>query len=131
MKFMSGHSPWAQSLNRLKEHLLYGTSHGSRCGRGWGVVVFVGDDFGPCGAVPESGVLADIAQVIASLTLFTAVLGGYIAYSMADKPGLTRNDWFLGGGESIQYRLPPARLWSVSCPVLWLIYSRRSNCQTV
>ena len=25
---------------------------------------------------------------IAGLTLFTAVLGGYIAYSMADKPGL-------------------------------------------
>ncbi|MCL4116379.1 UNVERIFIED_CONTAM: hypothetical protein GTU68_049407 [Idotea baltica] len=41
------------------------------------------------GAVPESGVLADIAQMgIAGLTLFTAVLGGYIAYSMADKPGL-------------------------------------------
>lgn len=41
------------------------------------------------GAVPTEGILADIAQMgIAGLTLFTAVLGGYIAYSIADKPGL-------------------------------------------
>ena len=41
------------------------------------------------GAVPEAGVLKDMADMgIAGLTLFTAVLGGYIAYSMADKPGL-------------------------------------------
>lgn len=41
------------------------------------------------GGVPQEGILADIAQMgIAGLTLFTAVLGGYIAYSIADKPGL-------------------------------------------
>lgn len=41
------------------------------------------------GAVPNTGILKDIANMgIAGLTLFTAVLGGYIAYSIADKPGL-------------------------------------------
>lgn len=41
------------------------------------------------GAVPETGFLKDMADMgIAGLTLFTAVLGGYIAYSIADKPGL-------------------------------------------
>ena len=41
------------------------------------------------GGLPETGLLADIAQMgQAGLTLFTVVLGGYIAYSMADKPGL-------------------------------------------
>ena len=41
------------------------------------------------GAVPDSGFLKEIADMgIAGLTLFTAILGGYIAYSIADKPGL-------------------------------------------
>lgn len=45
------------------------------------------------GAVPEAGFLKDMATMgIAGLTLFTAVLGGYIAYSLADKPGGPRHD---------------------------------------
>ncbi|MFA0548809.1 fructose-specific PTS transporter subunit EIIC [Vibrio splendidus] len=82
-------SPWAQSLNRLKEHLLYGTSHMIPFVVAGGVLLSLSVMMSGHGAVPESGVLADIAQMgIAGLTLFTAVLGGYIAYSMADKPGL-------------------------------------------
>ena len=82
-------SPWAQSLNRLKEHLLYGTSHMIPFVVAGGVLLSLSVMISGHGAVPESGVLADIAQMgIAGLTLFTAVLGGYIAYSMADKPGL-------------------------------------------
>ncbi|MDN3613276.1 fructose-specific PTS transporter subunit EIIC [Vibrio gallaecicus] len=82
-------SPWAQSLNRLKEHLLYGTSHMIPFVVAGGVLLSLSVMISGHGAVPESGVLADIAQMgIAGLTLFTAILGGYIAYSMADKPGL-------------------------------------------
>lgn len=40
-------------------------------------------------AVPDTGWLAKINQIgSAGLSLFIPVLGGYIAYSMADKPGL-------------------------------------------
>lgn len=40
-------------------------------------------------ATPETGWLGDLASIgSAGLTLFVPVLGGYIAYSIADKPGL-------------------------------------------
>ena len=40
-------------------------------------------------ATPETGWLAGLAQIgLGGLTLFVPVLGGYIAYSIADKPGL-------------------------------------------
>ena len=40
-------------------------------------------------ATPETGWLAGLAQIgLGGLTLFIPVLGGYIAYSIADKPGL-------------------------------------------
>ncbi len=44
----------------------------------------------PAGAAtPETGWLAGLAQIgLGGLTLFVPVLGGYIAYSIADKPGL-------------------------------------------
>ncbi|EEX91915.1 PTS system fructose-specific transporter subunit IIABC [Vibrio orientalis CIP 102891 = ATCC 33934] len=82
-------SPWKLRLAHIKEHLLFGTSHMIPFIVAGGVLLSLSVMISGHGAVPESGVLADIAQMgIAGLTLFTAVLGGYIAYSIADKPGL-------------------------------------------
>ncbi|HHF3037850.1 TPA: fructose-specific PTS transporter subunit EIIC [Vibrio diabolicus] len=82
-------SPWAQKLGRIKEHLLFGTSHMISFIVAGGVLLSLSVMISGHGGVPQEGILADIAQMgIAGLTLFTAVLGGYIAYSIADKPGL-------------------------------------------
>ncbi|MFL1007009.1 fructose-specific PTS transporter subunit EIIC [Vibrio parahaemolyticus] len=82
-------SPWAQKLGRIKEHLLFGTSHMIPFIVAGGVLLSLSVMISGHGSVPQEGILADIAQMgIAGLTLFTAVLGGYIAYSIADKPGL-------------------------------------------
>ncbi|ANW24452.1 PTS fructose transporter subunit IIA [Vibrio coralliilyticus] len=82
-------SPWSRKLSRLKEHLLFGTSHMIPFIVAGGVLLSLSVMLSGHGGVPEEGVLADIAEMgIAGLTLFTAVLGGYIAYSIADKPGL-------------------------------------------
>lgn len=82
-------SPWKQRLARAKEHLLFGTSHMIPFIVAGGVLLSLSVMMSGQGAVPSTGVLADIAQMgIAGLTLFTVVLGGYIAYSIADKPGL-------------------------------------------
>jgi fructose-specific PTS system IIC-like component len=82
-------SPWKLRLAHIKEHLLFGTSHMIPFIVAGGVLLSLSVMISGHGAVPESGVLADIAKMgIAGLTLFTAVLGGYIAYSIADKPGL-------------------------------------------
>jgi fructose-like PTS system EIIC or EIIBC or EIIABC component len=76
-------------LNTLKQHLLFGTSHMIPFIVAGGVLLSLSVMMSGKGAVPEAGVLKDMADMgIAGLTLFTAVLGGYIAYSMADKPGL-------------------------------------------
>lgn len=76
-------------LNRLKEHLLFGTSHMIPFIVAGGVLLSLAVMISGKGAVPETGFLKDMADMgIAGLTLFTAVLGGYIAYSIADKPGL-------------------------------------------
>ncbi|PFG57844.1 PTS system IIA component (Fru family) /PTS system IIB component (Fru family) /PTS system IIC component (Fru family) [Vibrio sp. ES.051] len=82
-------SPWAQRLARTKEHLLFGTSHMIPFIVAGGVLLSLSVMISGHGGVPQEGILADIAQMgMAGLTLFTAVLGGYIAYSIADKPGL-------------------------------------------
>ena len=76
-------------LNKLKEHLLFGTSHMIPFIVAGGVLLSLAVMISGKGAVPEAGFLKDVADMgIAGLTLFTAVLGGYIAYSIADKPGL-------------------------------------------
>ncbi|WP_265433435.1 PTS fructose transporter subunit EIIC [Aeromonas salmonicida] len=76
-------------LNTLKQHLLFGTSHMIPFIVAGGVLLSLSVMMSGKGAVPEADVLKDMADMgIAGLTLFTAVLGGYIAYSMADKPGL-------------------------------------------
>ncbi|KOO16396.1 PTS fructose transporter subunit IIA [Vibrio xuii] len=82
-------SPWKLRVAHIKEHLLFGTSHMIPFIVAGGVLLSLSVMISGHGAVPESGVLADIAKMgIAGLTLFTAILGGYIAYSIADKPGL-------------------------------------------
>lgn len=78
-----------QTLNRMKEHLLFGTSHMIPFIVAGGVLLSLAVMLSGKGAVPDSGFLKEMADMgIAGLTLFTAVLGGYIAYSIADKPGL-------------------------------------------
>ena len=82
-------SEFKRNLGRTKEHLLFGTSHMIPFIVAGGVLLSLSVMISGHGAVPTEGVLADIAKMgIAGLTLFTAVLGGYIAYSIADKPGL-------------------------------------------
>ncbi|MBA5763763.1 PTS sugar transporter subunit IIA [Vibrio sp. 404] len=82
-------SPCKQKLARVKEHLLFGTSHMIPFIVAGGVLLSLSVMLSGQGALPENGFLADVAQMgIAGLTLFTVVLGGYIAYSIADKPGL-------------------------------------------
>lgn len=82
-------SVMALQLARIKEHLLFGTSHMIPFIVAGGVLLSLSVMMSGHGAVPEQGILADMARMgIAGLTLFTAVLGGYIAYSIADKPGL-------------------------------------------
>jgi len=78
-----------QKLGRAKEHLLFGTSHMIPFIVAGGVLLSLSVMISGQGAVPDHGILADVAKMgIAGLTLFTAILGGYISYSIADKPGL-------------------------------------------
>jgi len=80
---------WQQNFNNAKLHLLFGTSHMIPFIVAGGVLLSLSVMFLGKGAVPEEGILKDIALMgIAGLTLFTVVLGGYISYSIADKPGL-------------------------------------------
>ncbi|EAS63495.1 putative PTS system, fructose-specific IIABC component [Vibrio angustum S14] len=77
------------TLGRMKQHLLFGTSHMIPFIVAGGVLLSLSVMISGKGAVPDTGVLKDIAEMgIAGLTLFTVILGGYIAYSIADKPGL-------------------------------------------
>lgn len=76
-------------MNRIKQHLMFGTSHMIPFIVAGGVLLSLSVIFLGKGAVPEEGILKDIAIMgTAGLTLFTLILGGYISYSIADKPGL-------------------------------------------
>jgi len=80
---------FGQKANKVKQHLLFGTSHMIPFIVAGGVLLSLAVMMSGKGAVPETGILKDISDMgIAGLTLFTAVLGGYISYSIADKPGL-------------------------------------------
>nr|WP_086937577.1 fructose-specific PTS transporter subunit EIIC [Thaumasiovibrio occultus] len=82
-------SPLTQRLVSMKQHLLFGTSHMIPFIVAGGVLLSLSIMISGQGAIPRTGLLADIAAMgVAGLTLFTLVLGGYIAYSIADKPGL-------------------------------------------
>lgn len=77
-------------LSTLKKHILTGTSHMIPFIVAGGILFSISVMLNPNGAAtPETGWLAGLAQIgLGGLTLFVPVLGGYIAYSIADKPGL-------------------------------------------
>ena len=78
-----------KTLLELRKHLLFGTSHMLPFIVAGGVLLSLAVMMGGKGAVPDSGLLKNISDMgIAGLTIFPAVLGGYIAYSIADRPGL-------------------------------------------
>ncbi|MPM00516.1 PTS system mannose-specific EIIBCA component [bioreactor metagenome] len=78
-----------KSLLQLKKHVLTGTSHMIPFVVAGGVLFSLSVMLNDIPSTPTEGWLAGLAQIgLAGLTLFIPVLGGYIAYSIADKPGL-------------------------------------------
>ena len=78
-----------KTLKTLKGHLLFGTSHMLPFVVAGGVLLALAVMATGKGAVPDSGILADISTIaIKGLVLFPIILGGFIGYSIADKPGL-------------------------------------------
>lgn len=89
MQKSSSSSLIRRRLIKSKEHLLCGTSHMIPFIVAGGVLFSLAVMLSGKGATPTQGLLGDIATMgMAGFTLFTLVLGGYIAYSIADKPGL-------------------------------------------
>ncbi|USD67385.1 fructose-specific PTS transporter subunit EIIC [Vibrio sp. SCSIO 43136] len=77
------------TLSTLKGHLLFGTSHMLPFIVAGGVLLALAVMISGKGAVPADGILAGISTIgIKGLVLFPIILGGYIGYSIADKPGL-------------------------------------------
>ncbi|MGF1792472.1 PTS fructose transporter subunit IIC [Photobacterium profundum] len=73
----------------IKRHLLTGTSHMLPFICAGGVLLALSVMLTGKGAVPDTGLLKIIADIgIAGLTIFPMILGGYIAYSIADRPAL-------------------------------------------
>lgn len=73
----------------LKRHLLTGTSHMLPFVVAGGVLLALSVMLNGKGAVPEGVFLEGLWDMgIAGFTLFVPVLGGYIAYSIADRPAL-------------------------------------------
>ncbi|WP_063653483.1 fructose-specific PTS transporter subunit EIIC [Aliivibrio fischeri] len=82
-------SDWKQTLSKLKGHLLFGTSHMLPFVVAGGVLLALAVMATGKGAVPDTGILADISTIaIKGLVLFPIILGGFIGYSIADKPAL-------------------------------------------
>ncbi|WP_411170140.1 PTS fructose transporter subunit EIIC [Clostridium sp. MB05] len=80
---------WRKSLLTLKKHTLTGTSHMIPFIVAGGILFSLSVMLNDVPTTPTEGWLAGLAQIgLAGLTLFIPVLGGYIAYSIADKPGL-------------------------------------------
>lgn len=80
---------WKKSLLNLKKHVLTGTSHMIPFIVAGGILFSLSVMLNDVPSTPTEGWLAGLAQIgLAGLTLFIPVLGGYIAYSIADKPGL-------------------------------------------
>ncbi|KEQ18506.1 PTS fructose transporter subunit EIIC [Endozoicomonas numazuensis] len=76
-------------LATLKRHLLTGTSHMLPFIVAGGVLLALSVMLNGKGAQPEGAFLTGIWDMgIAGFTLFVPVLGGYIAYSIADRPAL-------------------------------------------
>lgn len=78
-----------ETLTKFKQDLLFGTSHMIPFIVAGGVLLSLAVMLSGKGAVPETGILKNISDMgLAGLTIFPMILGGYIAYSIADKPGL-------------------------------------------
>ncbi len=76
-------------LGIMKGHLLFGTSHMLPFIVAGGVLLALAVMMSGKGAVPADGLLADISNIgIKGLVLFPIILGGFIGYSIADKPAL-------------------------------------------
>ncbi|CAH0531760.1 PTS fructose transporter subunit IIC [Vibrio parahaemolyticus] len=76
-------------LSTLKGHLLFGTSHMLPFIVAGGVLLALAVMASGKGAVPDDGLLSDISNIgIKGLVLFPIILGGFIGYSIADKPAL-------------------------------------------
>ncbi|UYM15384.1 PTS fructose transporter subunit IIC [Endozoicomonas euniceicola] len=76
-------------LLNLKIHLLTGTSHMIPFIVAGGVLLSLAVMLNGEGAQPEAGFLKDLWDMgAAGFTLFIPILGGYIAWSMASRPGL-------------------------------------------
>ncbi|MGF1777181.1 fructose-specific PTS transporter subunit EIIC [Vibrio nomapromontoriensis] len=76
-------------LSTMKGHLLFGTSHMLPFIVAGGVLLALAVMASGKGAVPATGILADISNIgIKGLVLFPIILGGFIGYSIADKPAL-------------------------------------------
>ncbi|MFM2636114.1 fructose-specific PTS transporter subunit EIIC [Vibrio vulnificus] len=82
-------SDFKKILNTMKGHLLFGTSHMLPFIVAGGVLLALAVMASGKGAVPADGLLADISNIgIKGLVLFPIILGGFIGYSIADKPAL-------------------------------------------
>jgi fructose-specific PTS system IIC-like component len=76
-------------MSILKGHLLFGTSHMLPFIVAGGVLLALAVMASGKGAVPADGMLAGISEIgIKGLVLFPIILGGFIGYSIADKPAL-------------------------------------------
>ncbi|WP_172581131.1 fructose-specific PTS transporter subunit EIIC [Vibrio harveyi] len=85
----SNNSDLKKILSTMKGHLLFGTSHMLPFIVAGGVLLALAVMASGKGAVPADGLLADISNIgIKGLVLFPIILGGFIGYSIADKPAL-------------------------------------------
>ncbi|MFM2583424.1 fructose-specific PTS transporter subunit EIIC [Vibrio campbellii] len=85
----SNNSDFKKILSNMKGHLLFGTSHMLPFIVAGGVLLALAVMASGKGAVPADGLLADISNIgIKGLVLFPIILGGFIGYSIADKPAL-------------------------------------------
>ena len=76
-------------LKDTKKHLMTGVSYMIPFVVAGGVLLALAVMFSGQAAVPKYGILKQMSDIgIAGLTLFVPVLGGFIAYSMVDKPGI-------------------------------------------
>ncbi|MEI8630780.1 fructose-specific PTS transporter subunit EIIC [Vibrio sp. M60_M70] len=86
---VSNNSDFKKLLSTMKGHLLFGTSHMLPFIVAGGVLLALAVMASGKGAVPADGLLADISNIgIKGLVLFPIILGGFIGYSIADKPAL-------------------------------------------
>ncbi|MEK2078714.1 fructose-specific PTS transporter subunit EIIC [Vibrio parahaemolyticus] len=85
----TNNSDFKKLLSTMKGHLLFGTSHMLPFIVAGGVLLALAVMASGKGAVPADGILADISNIgIKGLVLFPIILGGFIGYSIADKPAL-------------------------------------------